>query len=119
MANGALGANQTEHVNRRARARSVVRLAGRITVLALGLLISTLVGVQFARVADENFTLARQLSSVRTQIADLEKRRTEQRRELQRLRDPEGVVPEIHDRLRMTRPNEEIIFVRPVPSPTP
>jgi cell division protein FtsB len=97
----------------------VLRLAGRITVAALGLLVAVLVAIQFGRVLGENVSMARQLSSIHADVATLEKRRLEQRREIARLRDPEGAIPEIHDRLRMVRANETIIFVSPVPSSAP
>ena len=97
----------------------VLRLAGRITAAALGLLVAVLVAIQFGRVVAENVTMAHQLSSIRADVATLEKHRSQQRREIERLRDPEGTIPEIHDRLRMVRANETIIFVSPVPSPAP
>jgi cell division protein FtsB len=50
-------------------------------------------------------------------MAALERRRDDQQRELRRLRDPQGAVPEIHDRLRLVRPNETLIFVFPKPAP--
>ncbi|MGB8520696.1 MAG: septum formation initiator family protein [Candidatus Tumulicola sp.] len=95
----------------------VLRLAGRITAAALGLLVAVLVAIQFGRAIGENVRMARQLSSIRADVATLEKRRLQQRAEIARLRDPEGAVPEIHDRLRMVSKNETIIFVSPVPSP--
>lgn len=106
-------------MKRRSHAQLVLRFIGRITASALGLLVFALVGIQFARAIGENVTMARQLSSVRADIAELEKRRAEQRAEIQRLRDPQGAIPEIHDRLRMVRPNEAIIFVSPAPAATP
>jgi cell division protein FtsB len=102
------------------RVRPVLRLAGRIVAAGVSVLIVTLVVVQFARAIGENVGTARELSSIRADITSLEKRRKEQRQELRRLRDPQGAVPEIHDRLRLVRPNEAIIFVSPQPaSPTP
>lgn len=100
-------------------ARPVLRLLGRITASALALLVSTLVGIQFARVIGQDVAMGRELSSVHAQITALQKRRVEQQAEIWRLHDPEGAVPEIHDRLRMVRSNEEIIFVSPAPSSTP
>ncbi|HEY5427133.1 MAG TPA: septum formation initiator family protein [Candidatus Tumulicola sp.] len=105
-------------MKRRTHARLVLRFLGRITASALALLVFTLVGIQFARVLGQNVTMARELSSTKTEITALEKRRLEQQAEIRRLRDPEGAVPEIHDRLRMVRPNEAIIFVSPAPSAT-
>jgi cell division protein FtsB len=82
-------------------------------------LVLLLVGVQFARAIDQNIAMARDLSSIRTDMAALQRRRAAQRRELLRLEDPEGAIPEIHDRLRMVKPDEVIIFVRPAPSSAP
>jgi cell division protein FtsB len=78
-----------------------------------------LVGVQFARAIGQNLAAARQLSLIRSDITTLERRRAEQQRELRRLADPQGAIPEIHDRLRLVRPNETLIFVSPVPSAAP
>ena len=100
-------------------ARAILRLAGRCTASALALLVFTLVSIQFARVIGQNVGAARELSSVRRQVAELERRSVRQRAEIRRLRDPQGAVPEIHDRLRLVRPNEELIFVSPAPAPQP
>ena len=92
-------------------------LAGRFVAVAIALLIVTLVAVQFARAIGENLAAAHELSSLRLDITALERRRDDQQRELRRLRDPEGAVPEIHDRLRLVRPNEALIFISPQPPP--
>jgi hypothetical protein len=63
--------------------------------------------------------MAHELSGVDSDISSLEARHVLQLRELRRLRDPDGAVPEIHDRLRLVRPNEAIIFVSPAPSASP
>jgi hypothetical protein len=97
----------------------VLRLAGRLLAAAAVLLVVALIVVQFARAIGENVAAARQLSSIRFDIGALQRQRDDQIRELRRLRDPEGAVPEIHDRLRLVRPNEEIIFVSPQPSVAP
>ncbi|HEY6326599.1 MAG TPA: hypothetical protein VIW73_08845 [Candidatus Cybelea sp.] len=99
--------------------RPVLRLAGRIMATGIALLVVGLVAVQFARAIGENVSAAREFSSVRADIAALQKRRDEQQRELRRLRDPQGAIPEIHDRLRLVRPNEALIFVSPQPAATP
>jgi cell division protein FtsB len=92
-----------------------VRFASRVTATALVLLVVTLVAVQFARAIGQNLTAAHELQSVRSDIAALQRRRAEQQLELRRLRDPQGAIPEIHDRLRLVRPNETLIFVSPQP----
>lgn len=78
-----------------------------------------LVAVQFARVIHDNVALAHELSSTQSDVATLRARREWQIREIRRLENPEGAVPEIHERLRLTRPNEAIIFVSPAPSSAP
>ncbi|MBV9332716.1 MAG: hypothetical protein JO146_01780 [Candidatus Eremiobacteraeota bacterium] len=98
------------------RPSPALRLAGRITATALALLVVTLVAIQFARAIGENVAAAHQLSALRSDIATLQQRRDEQQRELRRLRDPQGAIPEIHDRLRLVRPNGELIFVSPQPA---
>jgi len=100
-------------------ARFLLRFVGRFFAISVGVLIIMLVGIQFARAIDQNVAMARELSSVHTDIDALKLRREHQLRELRRLQDPEGAVPEIHDRLRLVRPNETIIFVSPAPSASP
>lgn len=90
---------------------------GRVTAVALAVLVATLVAIQFARAIGENLNAVHQLSAIHSDITALERRRDYQRRELRRLRDPEGAIPEIHDRLRLVRPNEALIFVSPQPAP--
>ena len=90
-----------------------------VTAAGVALLVFTLMGVQFARVIGENVAMANELSGVNRDITALQARKAVQLRELRRLRDPDGPVPEIHDRLRLVRPNEAIIFVSPAPSATP
>jgi hypothetical protein len=99
--------------------RFALRLAGRLAAVALSLLIALLVGIQFARVLGQNLAMERQLHAVRSDIVDLQRRRADQQRELLRLENPLGAVPEIHDRLRLVGSNEAIIFLKPTPSPVP
>jgi hypothetical protein len=113
------GSGRNGQAGRRPRATLLLRLAGRVTAATVALLVFTLIGVQFARVIGENVAMASQLSGVNSDISALQARHALQLRELRRLRDPDGAVPEIHDRLRLVRPNEAIIFVSPAPSPTP
>jgi cell division protein FtsB len=87
-----------------------------MTATALALLVATLVIIQFARAIGENVAAERELGAIRTDIVTLKARRADQLRELRRLRDPQGAVPEIHDRLRLVRPNEALIFVSPQPA---
>lgn len=73
----------------------------------------TFVSLQFAHVINENIAMASSLSSVQDEIAQLRAHRHHQELQIRRLNDLEGAVPEIHDRLRLVRPDEELIFVKP------
>lgn len=97
----------------------MLRFAGRLGAAALGLLIFSLIAVQFARAVDQNVALARELSSTQHDITALQHRREHQLRELRRLEDPEGAIPEIHERLRLVGPNETMVFVSPAPPSQP
>ncbi len=118
MANGASGGHRNvSTVKRRTRASLIWRFLGRLTAAAVALLVFTLVAVQFARVIDDNVALAHELSSTQNDVTQLQARRAWQLRQLRRLEDPQGAIPEIHDRLRLVRSNEAIVFVSPLPSP--
>ena len=118
MANGSTGGRRAPHsVKRRTRVSLMWRLLSRIGAVTLALLIFTLAAIQFIRVAHQNLALKHELASTQSDIAQLEAHREWQLRQLRRLRDPQGAVPEIHDRLRLVRPNEAIVFVSPLPSP--
>lgn len=104
---------------KRTRTPLVFRLLGRVGATLVALVIFTLVGVQFARVIHQNVALAQELSSTQADVSALQARKQWQLRELRRLEDPEGAVPDIHDRLRLVRRNEAIIFVSPAPSSAP
>ena len=101
------------------RARPILRAAGRLLAAAVVLLLVVLVAVQYARAIGEDVAASRQLSAIRADIGSLRRQRDEQEREVRRLRDPEGAIPEIHDRLRLVRPNEALIFVSPQPAASP
>lgn len=73
----------------------------------------TFISLQFAHIINENIAMASSLSSVQDEIAQLRVRRRHQELEIRRLNDIDGTVPEIHDRLRLVGPDEELIFVKP------
>lgn len=99
-------------MKRRAGTRGVFRFLGRLAVLGISTVVLTLVGVQFARILNQNVAMARSLSAVQRDVQTLKARKREEQRELRRLSDPEGSVPAIHDRLHLVRPNEAIIFIK-------
>ncbi|HUZ49144.1 MAG TPA: hypothetical protein VMW12_05300 [Candidatus Dormibacteraeota bacterium] len=106
-------------MKQRTRAPLMLRLAGRITVMLVAMLLFSLAGIQFARLIDQNIAMAHELSATQADIGALKLRRERQLRELRRLRDPEGAIPDIHERLRLVGPKEEMIFVSPAPSAEP
>src|SRR5689334_9426502 len=104
-------------MKRRKRQNAVMRLFGRAVVVIVGAVLFTLVSIQFARIIDENIAMAHSLNTVQSDVQMLRARRAMQMRELRRLSDPDGSVPEIHDRLHLVRPNEAIIYLRSSPHP--
>ena len=104
---------------KRTRTPLVFRLLGRVGATLVALVIFGLAGVQFARVIHQNVALAQELSTTQADVTALQARKAWQMRELRRLEDPDGAVPDIHDRLRLVKRNEAIIFVSPAPSSAP
>jgi len=102
-------------MTRRRGAAARVRLFSRLIFGAVVVVVFTLVSIQFARIVNENIAMAQSLSAVRQDVAMLRRHKRAQERELRRLLDPEGAVPDIHDRLRLVRPGEEIIYVKQAP----
>jgi hypothetical protein len=119
MGIGAPGTVRNVKKGKRVRASLVLRLCGRLAAGVVSLLVFTLVAIQFARVIDQNVALASALNTTNSDITALQARREWQLRQLRRLEDPQGAVPEIHDRLRMVAPNEAIVLVSPLPSTSP
>lgn len=104
-------------MKRNPRASGLLHLAGRVGVGAFAAVVFLLVGIQFARAIGENVAMAQELASVKSDIKMLEARKKTELRDLRRLADPEGAIPEIHDRLRLVRPDEALVFIRPSPAP--
>jgi hypothetical protein len=90
-------------------AARVLRLTGRLTFVGV---------LSCALALVKNIAMARELRASRADILALEKRERDQRQTLRRLASPAGAIPEIHQKLRLVGPHEEIIFVRPDPSET-
>ena len=63
----------------------------------------------------ENVAMAHSLSSVQKDILALRHQKRSEERQIRRLMDPQGAIPEIHDRLHLVRPNETIIYVKQPP----
>ena len=91
---------------------TLIRMTGRIGVAAVVAVFVSVVGVQYARVIGRNVALARELHGVESDIAALKVKRARQMREIRRLSDPSGAVPEIHDRLHLVGGKEAIIYLK-------
>lgn len=90
-----------------------MKLARRVVFTIVSVAVFTLVSLQFAHIIDANVAMARSLSGARRDIVALQVRRRKQEREIHRLLDPDGAVPDIHERLHLLRPNEAIIYLKP------
>jgi cell division protein FtsB len=101
-------------------ASAFVRVLGRIGVVCVALIVLSLIGVQYAHVIGRNVALAHQLHGVEHDIVTLKARRAQQQREIRRLSDPRGAIPEIHDRLHLVGDKEAIIYLKHAhPQPRP
>jgi len=97
--------------------RSILRFAGRVIVVGMILTFAAIVGVQYARIVHRNVALAHSLRAVNDDIANLRAQREERLKTIRRLEDPQGAIPEIHDRLHLVGPNESIIYLKPGAKP--
>jgi len=91
---------------------TLFRYLGRVGIVSVALVVLSLIGVQYARVIGRNVALANDLRAVQNDVVSLKERRAQQQRELSRLSDPRGAVPEIHDRLHLVGDDEAIIYLK-------
>lgn len=96
---------------------AILRATGRALVAAALLGSILMIGIQYARMAHRNLVLAHALAATQSDIARLDRERLRREATIKRLEDPHGAIPEIHDRLHLTLPNEAIIYLKkPAPS---
>jgi len=84
----------------------------RLGVTLIGGTFAILVTVQYARIIERNVTYVQQLRDVQRDIGALEQKRDRQLRQIRRLSDPQGAIPEIHDRLHLVGDHEAIIYLK-------
>jgi hypothetical protein len=84
----------------------------RLGVTAIGGTFAILIAVQYARIIERNFTYVQQVHQVESDVGALEAKRDKQLHTIQRLTDPQGAIPEIHDRLHMVGDHEAIIYLK-------
>ena len=90
----------------------MARALGRLGVIAVAAVAFALIGVQYARIIGRNVALAHELRDVRRDVVALKVKRTAQERDIKRLSDPRGAIPEIHDRLHLVGDREAIIYLK-------
>jgi hypothetical protein len=84
----------------------------RLGVTAIGGTFAVLIAVQYVRIVERNVGYIQQIHGVDADVTALEQKRDLQLRQIKRLSDPRGAIPEIHDRLHMIGPKEEIIYLK-------
>jgi cell division protein FtsB len=90
----------------------LLRILGRLGVVSVALVAFSVVGVQYARLIGRNIALAHELRDVERDVAQLNVKRVQQERDIKRLSDPRGAIPEIHDRLHLVGDREAIIYLK-------
>lgn len=84
----------------------------RLGVTLIGGTFVILVTVQYARIIERNVAYVEQVHDVEHDIAALQEKRDRQLRQIRRLSDPQGSIPEIHDRLHLVGDHEAIIYLK-------
>jgi len=95
-----------------ALSRARWRLLTRIGTFLICVTVIALVIVQYAHVVGRNVAMIRSLHGVQNDVKTLQERKRWQKREINRLSDPAGAIPEIHERLHLVGPHETIIYLR-------
>jgi hypothetical protein len=98
--------------------RRAARLAGGVGLLCVCVCVLGVVVMQFTGIVAKNVAVAREVAASRADIRALRERERRQLQAIRRLSDPQGAIPEIHERLRLVGAHEEIIYVRGLPAPT-
>ena len=91
---------------------NILRSILRGLVVAAMVALASAIALQYARIVHRNVVLAHALSTVQHDIVRLQTERERREATIGRLEDPQGAIPEIHDRLHQTLPNEAIIYVK-------
>jgi hypothetical protein len=90
----------------------LLRSLTRVGAVVIGGTFAVLIGVQYARIIERNVAYVQQVRDVERDVAALEAKREEQLRQISRLSDPSGAIPEIHDRLHLVGEHEAIIYLK-------
>jgi cell division protein FtsB len=93
-------------------ARFAMRLLGRLTVLAVVGTFAVIFGLQYARIIGKNVEISNQYTAAQNDVRVLEAKRARADRQIRRLSDPAGAIPEIHDKLHLVGDHEAIIYLK-------
>ena len=117
---GRLAQERKARVQKRLRTTAYVRalaIGGRATVVTVAVLVALAFGAQAWRLTYQNYELHRQIVQVETQNRSLAAQTVRLKREIILSREPEYLVPLIHEQLGLTKPKEVFIQVAPPPAP--
>jgi len=92
--------------------KRTLRALGRLGVACVALAFATIVGTQYARIIGRNIALSSELGAAQSDIRALQEKEVFQEREIKRLSDPRGAIPEIHDKLHLVADGEAIIYLK-------
>ncbi len=92
--------------------RALLPLAARFSAIAAAGVVVVMVTVQYVHIIQRNVAYALELRDVQRDITGLERKRAGQQRDIARLSDPQGAIPEIHDRLHLVGDHEAIIYLK-------
>ena len=98
------------------RPLSIVAWLGRLALGALLVGFFVLVATQFTHMVARNVATAAELRTVERDLVVLRAQKIDMERNIRRLSDPRGAIPEIHDRLHLTGPHEAIIYLKGAPA---
>lgn len=102
-----------ERPHHRRTIRLALLVAGRAVSVAAVLFVSTTVGIQVWHVGNRNIDLRAQIARVESDNRALAEENERLAVQAQRMRDPEYLVPFIHQQLGLVKPNEVFIQVTP------
>lgn len=89
-----------------------LRSLTRAGAVVIGGTFAVLIGVQYARIIERNVDYVQQVRDVERDVVALQTKRDEQLRQIKRLSDPSGSIPDIHDRLHLVGDHEAIIYLK-------
>ena len=94
------------------KGRAALRLGAKAGVVLIVGVVALMIAAQYVHIIQRNVAYALQLRDVQRDIAALDRKRIAQQREIARLSDPQGAIPEIHDRLHLVGDHEAIIYLK-------